>query len=161
TADKIHWLVERRLIDATTKLDGSNKLRILATYPYVDEKSNLLFEVVRFHPKDFRQRRPDGCGGWIWSMGETRRGLYRLPELRVAIDFDEVVYVVEGEKDVEALCAKKLVATCNPGGAGKWRAEYSNSLRGADVVIIGDNDPAGRNHTQHVAAALYGIAKRV
>jgi hypothetical protein len=54
-----------------------------------------------------------------------------------------------------------LAATCNPGGAGKWSSEYSEYLRSADVVIIADNDKAGRNHAQQVARALHGIAKRV
>jgi len=161
TAEKMSWLIEHRLIDGTPGSAHSNKPRIIEEYDDEDERGDLLFQVVRLHPKDFRQRRPDGRGGWIKSLGETRRVLYRLPELRAAIDFDEFVYVVEGEKDVEALRAKKLVATCNPGGAGKWRAEYSDNLRGADVVIIGDNDVAGRNHAQQVAVALYRIAKRV
>src|SRR5262249_9113332 len=54
-----------------------------------------------------------------------------------------------------------LTATTCPGGAGKWRAEYSEFLRGADVVVVGDNDGAGRDHVNTVAQALTGIAKRV
>jgi hypothetical protein len=161
TAEQMSWLTEHSLIDRAPRSVHSDKPRIISIYDYADERGDLLFQVVRYDPKDFRQRRPDGRGGWISSLGETRRVLYRLPELRAAIAFDEVVYVVEGEKDVDALGAKKLVATCNPGGAGKWRSEYSECLRGADVVIIGDNDPAGRNHAQQVAGALNGIAKRV
>jgi len=87
--------------------------------------------------------------------------LYRLPELAIAILFEEMIFVVEGERDVGTLRSNKLTATCNPGGAGKWRAEYSESLRGADVVIVPDNDKAGHEHAQQVAAALHGIAKRV
>jgi hypothetical protein len=160
-AEKMSWLIEQCLLDGAPGSAHSNKRHITATYDYTDEGGELLYQVVRLHPKDFRQRRPDGRGGWIWSLGDTRRVPYRLRELRVAIDFDDVVYVVEGEKDVEALCAKKLVATYNPGGAGKWRSEYSECLRGADAVIIPDNDPAGRNHAQQVAAALHGVARRV
>jgi len=153
-AEKMRWLAEHGLIN------GAPKSRIVATYDYTDERGELLFQVVRFDPKDFRQRRPNGRG-WFWSLDDTRRVLYRLRDLRAAIDFDEVIYIAEGEKDVDALRAKELVATCNPGGAGKWRAEYSESLRGADVVIIGDNDKTGRDHADQVAAALHGIAKRV
>jgi hypothetical protein len=73
--------------------------RIVATYEYHDESRAPLFEVVRFEPKRFRQRRPDGRGGWIWKLGKVRRVLFGLPELHD----QKVAYVVEGEKDVLAL----------------------------------------------------------
>src|SRR5262249_45750248 len=112
----------------------------------------LLFQVVRFEPKDFRQRRPDGNGGWTWSLGETRRVLYRLPQIATAIRRGEAVYIVEGEKDAHTLGERGLTATTNPGGANKWRPDYADPLRGADVVIIGDNDQAGRDHVAKVAS---------
>ncbi len=52
-------------------------------------------------------------------------------------------------------------ATCNPGGAGKWLDSYTETLRGADVVIIADKDKAGRDHAQLVASKLHGVAKSV
>src|SRR5262249_33647829 len=121
----------------------------------------LLFEVVRYDPKDFRQRRPDGKGGWTWGLDDTRRVLYRLPNVVAAVARGETIYLVEGEKDVHALEALGLVAACSPGGAGKWRPEYTEVLRGADVVLIGDNDEAGRNHLALVTAALAGVARRL
>src|SRR5262249_39974368 len=71
------------------------------------------------------------------------------------------VVVVEGEKDADNLCKLGFTATCNAGGANKWRTEYAESLRGADVVIIGDNDDPGRKHVADVASSLHGIARRV
>ncbi|MBI3182068.1 MAG: hypothetical protein HYZ28_07980 [Myxococcales bacterium] len=50
--------------------------RIVAAYSYTDEAGALLFEVVRFEPKTFRQRRPDGKGGWVWSIKGVRQVLY-------------------------------------------------------------------------------------
>src|SRR5436305_576588 len=47
------------------------KGRIVATYSYKDTTNTLLYEVVRYEPKDFRQRRPDGKGGWIWKIDGT------------------------------------------------------------------------------------------
>jgi len=158
-AEAMAWLRSEGLVEESKP--ASPKPKIIATYDYTDESDALLFQVCRFEPKTFRQRRPDGKGGWIWSLGETRRVLYRLPELAIAILFEEMIFVVEGERDVGTLRSNKLTATCNPGGAGKWRAEYSESLRGADVVIVPDNDKAGHEHAQQVAAALHGIAKRV
>jgi Protein of unknown function (DUF3631) len=123
-----------------------------AVYPYTDEKGALLFEVVRFPGKQFRQRRADGKGGWTWKLDSVRRVLYRLPEVIKA----HSVLVVEGEKDVETGCKLGLTATCNPHGAGKWRAEYSGFLKAKRVVIIADADEKGRPHAAQVAGSLFG-----
>jgi 5S rRNA maturation endonuclease (ribonuclease M5) len=134
--------------------------REVAQYDYRDEQGNLLYQVVRFDPKDFRQRRPTPGGGWTWKLGDTRRVLFRLSEL-LAADPAATVFVVEGEKDVDRLHALGLAATCNVGGAGKWRAEYNDCLRGRPVVILPDNDAPGRAHAAQVAAALHGVAASV
>ena len=136
----------------------SVKGRIVAKYPYVDETGALLFEVVRFEPKDFRQRKPDGRGGWTWNLKGVRRVPYRLNELAGA---DEV-FIVEGEKDVDNLRALGFVATTVPGGAEKWRAEYADAFRdGQDVVVIADNDDAGMKGAHKIAAALRGVVASV
>jgi hypothetical protein len=96
------------------------------------------------------------CGGQHREVLAVRLVLYRLPEL-LAADPEHVVYIVEGEKDVEALVALGLVATTNPGGAKKWHAEYGDVLRGRQVVVLPDNDEKGRQHEAHVRAALTGI----
>ncbi len=134
--------------------------RIVATYDYRDEAGDLLFQAVRYLPKGFKQRRPDGAGGWVWNLKDVRLIPYRLPELRAA-DLAATVYVVEGEKDVENLRALGYVATCNAMGAGKWRAEYNAFLRGRQVVILPHHDKAGADHARTVASALIGIAASV
>ncbi len=141
--------------------NGNGQRREVATYDYTDEDGTLLFQVVRFAPKGFRQRRPNGHGGWVWKLGNTRRVLYRLPLVIEAVKAGRTVYVVEGEKDVATLVGWGLDATCNPMGAGKWRAEYSEALRGAHVVIIPDADIEGRRHAASVAASLSGVAAEV
>jgi len=140
--------------------NGSTR-REEAAYRYVDETGKLLYEVVRFAPKDFRQRRPDGQGGFIWKLNGTRRVLYRLPEVREGITSDRWVFVVEGEKDADRLAALGVVATCNPGGAGKWRPEYAKTLHGAKVAVLPDNDEPGRRHARQVAESLAGLAQDV
>jgi hypothetical protein len=140
--------------------DASGK-RIVAEYTYVDEAGAELYQAVRFEPKDFRQRHREKGGPWIWKLDGVRRVLYRLPELLAGIASDATVYVVEGEKDTDALRALGAVATCNPMGAGKWRDEYAEALRGARVVIIADKDVPGRTHAAAVEASLRGKAASV
>ncbi len=151
------WLEDNLGIDAS-KSRGSRK--IAATYAYTDEAGKLLFEVVRYDPKDFRQRRPDCKGGWDWSTKGVRKTPYRLLELLRAVNAGETIFIVEGEKAVEALRKAGLVATCSPGGAGKWPAgEFHQYMRGADVVVLPDNDDAGRSHANDVAGDLLGVAQ--
>jgi 5S rRNA maturation endonuclease (ribonuclease M5) len=126
-------------------------------YRYLDESSKPLFEVVRFPGKRFAQRRPDGT----WGLNGARRVLYRLPKVREAAARGDKIYAVEGEKDVHALERIGVVATTNPGGAGKWRKEYSEMLRGAAVTVVADRDEPGRIHAHEVAESLQGIAAEV
>lgn len=134
--------------------------RIVVAYDCRDERGDVLFQVVRFEPKDFKQRRPDGQGGWRWSVKGVRRVPYRLPELLEA-DPTELVFVVEGEKDVDHLAGLGLVATCNPGGAGKWPADFARHLRGRHVAILPDNDEPGRTHAERVARTVQSAVAAV
>jgi hypothetical protein len=134
--------------------------QIEATYDYLDEAGNLLFQSVRYEPKDFRQRRPDGTGGWIWNLNDIRLIPYRLPEL-LAADPADIVHISEGEKDVDRLISLGFIATCNPMGAGKWRQEYTEFLRGRKVIVLPDNDEPGKNHGLRVAKSLSGVANSV
>jgi hypothetical protein len=121
---------------------------ILRTFPYPDEQGVLLGEVVRFdtpHPKKrFKQRRPDGKGGWEWKAAK-RQVLFRLPQLIEGAACGYLVLNCEGEHDCETAVRLGYVATCNPGGVGKWRAEYDEYFRGADIVVVGDNDPQAKD----------------
>ncbi len=129
-----------------------------ASYDYVDEYGTHLFQVVRLPGKKFRQRRPDGTGGWVWKLGDTRRALYRSDRIFEAIETDTgaTVWVVEGEKDAHSLERLGLLATTCPGGALKWRPEHTEQLKSAPkVVILPDADEPGRRHAQHIAAELH------
>lgn len=138
--------------------------RVAAEYPYIDESGHVLYVKLRFVPKGFSIRQPDGRPG---IGAGTRRVLYHLPQLIKAVSEGRTVYVVEGEKDVHAVEAAGGAATCNfdgaakAGGKPKWRGEYNAFLRGADVVIIADRDEPGRAHAAAIAASLRGIAKSV
>ncbi len=134
--------------------------RITATYDYRDAQGRLLYQVVRYAPKGFALRRPDGKGGWRWNLSGVQPVLYRLPDLLRA-DPAQPVFVVEGEKDAERLWALGFVATTNPFGAGKWRQEFAEVLRDRDVIIIPDNDAPGRAHAEAVARSLQGLARSI
>lgn len=134
---------------------------IAATYDYANEAGQLVLQVVRLRPKTFRQRRPDGQGGWEWR-GLDRPPLYRLPELLRGVDEGRLVWVVEGEKDADTLAALPgIVVTTNPGGAGKWRPWHTAALVGADVRIVADRDAAGKSHAEAVVAALLPVAHSI
>jgi hypothetical protein len=139
----------------------------VCTYNYTDEAGAVLFQKRRYQrwddTKDFRLCRLREDGSLAWSIGDVRRVLYQAAEVRDAIKLGTVVYVVEGEKDADRLRGLGLCATTNFEGAGptKWRPEYTESLRDADVVVLPDNDKPGLAHARNVAAALHPVAKRV
>jgi len=131
------------------------KSRIDKTYDYTDEAGNLLFQVVRMSPKDFRQRRPDGNGKWIWNLEGIEPVLYNLPQVLKANE----ILIVEGEKDADNLIELGLTATTCPMGARKWRDQYNVLLKDKDVVLIPDNDLEGKEHMAEVGASLHGLVK--
>src|SRR5712692_1861734 len=108
---------------------GPQQTQMVASYDYHDEHGILLYQVLRYDPKDFSQRRPDGNGGWLYNLNNVRRVLYHLPEVIEA----KTVYVVEGEKDADRLRSLGLPATTNPQGAGQWREEHSQALAGKRI----------------------------
>jgi putative DNA primase/helicase len=131
--------------------------RVVAAYDYKDQSGALLYQVVRYEPKDFKQRRPDGRGGWVWKK-HPRQVLYRLPELLEA----PIVFVVEGEKDAETLRDYGFVATTNAGGANAaWLECYTTTLAGREVIIVPDNDQPGWQRAKIIARALLGSAARI
>jgi hypothetical protein len=128
----------------------------VASYQYRDAAGAVRYEVVRFaNPKAFRQRRPDGRGGHVWTVKGVELVPYRLPEALEAVAEERLLWVPEGEKDVDRLIAIGLAATTNPGGAGKWRDSYAAHFGGASVAVLADNDDPGRSHAQQVASSCH------
>ncbi len=151
-----------------TSVRASTK-RIVATYDYRDESSKLLFQVLRYEPKAFKQRKPNGAGGWEWKLEDVRRVLYRLPEL-IASDTSKIVYFAEGEKDVDCLVRHGFVATTAPHGAehaGRkhWREAVADLARKVltdrDVVVIADADAPGRTFAAMIAKGLASAARSI
>ncbi len=138
-------------------LTSGPKKAVKAVYDYTDEAGKLIFQTVRYEPKDFKQRRPDGKDGWIYNLQGIRLVPFNLPEILKA----KAVTICEGEKDCLNLKALGLTATCNPMGAGKWRPEYNDYFKGKRIGIFADNDEAGRKHAHQIAQAIKGLAEIV
>src|SRR5215469_2998522 len=102
------------------------KQQIVATYDYTDEHGNLLYQNVRYEPKDFRLRRPDGNGCWVWSVESSHRTIYNLPAVMTAMD----VLWTEGEKDSDTAKSLGFTATTSS-NASSWQECFSKkALRG-------------------------------
>lgn len=159
-------VVEAAGLKMTDLAPEREKKQIVATYDYTDEAKNLLYQVVRFDPKDFRQRRPDGAGGWTWTLGNVRRVLFGLADLKG----QKTVAIVEGEKDALALRTLGIMATTNAGGASgnlkkpKWLDAYTQQLVAAGVtwtIVFPDNDAPGFAHAEAVAASCHAAGLKV
>jgi hypothetical protein len=141
---------------SSSQASASNR-KIVAEYDYTDELGNPVFQCVRYDPKDFRQRRRDDQNNWVWNINGVRLVPYRLHEITSAA----TVYICEGEKDVETVKSFGFVGTCNPMGAGKWQPEFSEFLRGKEVVIVPDDDAPGELHAISVAEGVIDLASSV
>jgi len=125
-------------------------------YPYEDEGGELLYTKIRFPEKRFAYQRPNG----EWGRGDTRKVLYKLPQLIDAIALGHEVWIVEGEKDVETLNARGISAT-TAGGVSDWQTDYPRYFSGARVVIVADKDERGRESARRIGDSLWGIAERI
>jgi RecA-family ATPase len=133
------------------------KANVVCRYDYRDESGALLYQVERLEPKGFRQRRPDGKGGWVYKLGDVRRVPYRLPDL---LQYpDGTVFVCEGEKDADNVAALGHCATTVAGG--KWTEDCMKALAGRDVIILEDVDEAGHKKAIAAANALHGTAATI
>lgn len=137
------------------------ELKLTATYNYYSEDGTLLFQKLRFvdssGKKTFRQRKPDGRGGWDYKLADTPRVLYNLPSVVNAVKEGKPIFVVEGEKDVDTLTKMSIVATTMPNGAGTWNEIHTSVLAGATVDIIIDDDLPGQQHAVEVYQALQEV----
>jgi RecA-family ATPase len=133
--------------------DSKPKGKVVATYRYTDANGVLLYEVQRLQPKTFRQRRPDGNGGWVWKL-DDQRVVYRWPDLKQFPD--ATIFVAEGEKDADRVASLGHCATCVAGN--KWTDDCVQALAGRHCLILQDNDDAGRTKALAAAQALHNTA---
>ncbi|WP_433527764.1 toprim domain-containing protein (plasmid) [Nocardia pseudovaccinii] len=140
--------------------------RATATYPYARPDGTVAGEVIR---KEARYEH--GTGKSFYQRRWTENGMqaggfepipFQLPRVLDAIEAGEPIFIVEGEKDVLAAEQAGVTATCNAMGAGKWRPEHAQWLRGAtEVVIVADRDAPGYRHADRVMDSLAGHVGRI
>lgn len=152
----------QKALGLTGKRERWNEKDATAVYEYTDEHGLLIFQVLRMPDKEFPARHRDG-DKWVWNLEGVRRVPYRLPELIEAVKDGKWIIVVEGEKDADAINAldSEFFATCNPGGAGKWRPEYAQFFAGAKVIIWADKDEPGLAHARRVRKSLQPVAAEI
>lgn len=132
--------------------------KIVAEYSYTDEDGVLLYQCVRYEPKDFRQRQPAAGGQWTWNLRGVRLVPYNLGGI---MSCDRGVVICEGEKDADRLISMGICATTSCGGAAKWKSSYNKYFKDKRVFIIPDNDLPGRKHAEQVASNLTGVAATI
>lgn len=172
-------LAAKRQPKAESSAPAPKKI-VVARFDYRDENGDLLFQVERVEyqnsdgsfvlgkdgkrKKGFPQRRPDPDrpSKWIYRLGDTPRVLYRLPELLEALAQDRTIVVLEGEAKADLLWSWNIPATCSPMGGKNWRPDhYAATLRGADVIILPDNDDLGGLYLNAVAVSLTEVGATV
>lgn len=131
--------------------------REIARYVYTDEAGTPLYHNVRFEPKTFRMAGPDGV---IRGLPKNlQRVPYNLPRVLQAVERQETVWWVEGEKDVNRLGSLGLAATTSAGGANTpVPDEWADYFRGATVVSVCDRDKSGRAYARAVGRMLVNAA---
>jgi hypothetical protein len=148
-----------KLIQEAAAAQKEQRRRVIAKFDYVNEAGTLLYQCLKYQPKGFSQRRPDGAGGWVNNLSDVRRVLYRLPDL---IKFPGATAIIcEGEKDANNVAALDLVATTV--ASGKWTDECVEASRGRDLYILQDVDQngAGAAKARQTAALLHPVAASV
>jgi len=154
-------------------IKGSIEETYEAKYDYLDESSTVVYQILRMargNKHRFTARRPvliKGMVKWVYNLHGIPKLLYHLPDVIAR----QWIIVTEGEKDADNVDALALLApdgsryatTCNPFGAGKWRSEFSPYFHRKKVLILGDNDSAGKAHAESVqrSISLYTFSKDI
>jgi len=134
--------------------------QLTRTYTYQNADGTPRYWVDRYErldasgakEKEFVQRGPTAE-----NLHGIEKTIYNLPAVLAA----DRVFVAEGEKDADKLMTLGLTATTNSGGAKNWLPEFNAHFKGKDVVILPDNDEAGRKHGEILAASISPVAKSI
>ncbi len=140
-----------------THVPKTKKL-IECAYTYTDAQGEVLYEHVRYQPKGFAWRRPDGGGGHIYNLNNVERVPYKLPELTMALNsgIDEVWYG-EGEGDTDNL--RSLGSTAS--NFQCWTQTFNEYIKDTHAVLFRDHDVSGVKQANTAARIISEVAKSV
>jgi len=163
-----------------------NNANIESIYDYKDINGKILFQKIRTKDKQFFLKRTikdsiiwgleggiysetyNNSNQWSLTQRDTNKQyfplqkpiLYNLPNILNAIKNDTTVFICEGEKDCITLSKMNFIATTSHvgGGKDKWLNSYGKWFKGANVVILGDNDDTGKNYAEQIQNNLKNYA---
>lgn len=126
--------------DAEHELDHPTLGHPVAVYPYARSSGDVAFVVARFDPKDFRPAMRTDNGQWRWTLNGAPALLYQLPRVEDALAHGETIWIVDGEKDADALLERGQTATCCARSQG-WSLNLADQLIGVrNIRIVADKD---------------------
>jgi len=138
-------------------------------YDYTDESGNPVHRVERKEAfdsdgmrvgKEFPQSHWDGTG-WSPGVKGISLRLYHLADIIGSADSADTVWYCEGEKDADRLRRLGLIATTNAKETATLDRLDVTPLAGRLVIILVDNDDAGRKTAGHVARKIAPVASSV
>jgi len=132
-----------------------------AKWTYRDANGQPVGVVVRWDKPSGKDVRPISRQGDGWRIGAMPdpRPLYNLPAILKA-NRNRMVFVVEGEKCVDALAGMGLLATTSAGGSKAAAKTDWTPLAGRTVWIVPDFDDAGEAYAQDVARLCHQAGAR-
>lgn len=154
-------------MSSCTQMSRKSSAECVAQYSYADKDGIVKGQVHRYQLNDGKKSfRPFTLGeDGDWVMGGTIHTPYQLPRAIDTLQNGGTVFIVEGEKDADAinnLGRAGVAATTNSAGAGKWKAEHTSQLLGAGgtIHILGDIDAAGQEHVRKILASFTELEQK-
>ena len=141
--------------------DAAPKRPNKAEYLYTDANGELVAKKIRGvdekGKKSFYWKNLDANGNWVKGKGPAQALLYNIGAMQ-----DDMLFLVEGEKDVDTLKRLGPSAVSLPDGcSSRWHPDYDALFKGKTVYIIPDNDRPGRDYATRLASKLYDLADSV
>lgn len=146
-----------------TYIEKREGKKIEGIYPYVSLNGSYAFHKIRLEGKKILYGRIENNR---FSYGLPRnkpRKSYRaiygdLKAIQKAITEDRAIYITEGEKDTITM-VKQGYVSFTYGSCADWQKEFAELVKGADVVILADNDVPGIQVAKCILSDVMGIAK--
>lgn len=146
-------------------VEGRERRKIEDVYNYVSCNGNYVFTKLRLEGKKI-----------LYGILNNDRFTYGLPRntprksfkaiygsvaaINRAIEAGKTVFIPEGEKDVNTL-SKQGYTAFTYGGVNDWQSEFSTLVKGADVVILADNDKPGISVANTILNDIKPVVKSV